>query len=168
MDLESIFNEAVNEQPEPVSVTSTETEEKAETKPRPRPRVRLINAVELLARAGGVELAPGWQERIFDMTEDEFGALLQHLTDEVGSLLLNVARPAVPGIDVQLENFVRWQAGRGAYFQWAPEAMEALRTKLAELGDGIELIPCFAMSVQVKLRNGKLILLNRRGEETKG
>lgn len=144
------------------------TEEKQTQNPKPRQRVRFANAVELFSRAAGVQIGPSVRERILEMTDDEFTALFQSYAENIGSVLRGVERPKVPAIAVQLENFVGWQSSKGAeYFRWPAAAMEALKAKLIELGEGVELVPIFAMSVQVKLRNGKIIMLDRAGKETK-
>src|SRR5260370_24473620 len=88
----------------------------------------------------------------------KFNALLQRIADDLGTTLRGVDRSSPQSIKVQLENFQIWQIGKGVeYYRWPSEAMEALHARLMKLGPGCELIPCFAMSVQVKLPNGKLI-----------
>ena len=135
---------------------------------KPRPRVRLANALRLFGSAAGIEVDEAVRARLFNLSDDEFNALLQRIADDLGATLRGVERPGAPSIEVQLKNFQAWQVGKGVeYYRWPAEAMEALRARLTELGPGCELIPCFAMSVQVKLPNGKLLLINRRGEETK-
>jgi hypothetical protein len=134
----------------------------AEKAPKPRVRVRFANAVELFARAAGVQLDAAVRDRILEMTDDEFSALFQGITDNLGAVLRGVERPKVPSIDIQLENFSLWQKSKGVeYYRWPAVSMDALRARLIEFGDGVELIPCFAMSVQVKLRDGRIILLDR-------
>src|ERR1700691_1496980 len=55
-------------------------------------------------------------------------------------------------VEVKLENFQMYKNGKGIeYYRWPPEAIDALRARLIAMGPGCELIPCFAMSVQVKL-----------------
>jgi hypothetical protein len=135
---------------------------------RPRPRVRLANALRLFGSAAGIEVDEAVRARLFNLSDDEFNALLQRVADDLGATLRGVDRPGAPSIEVALENFQAWQFSKGPeYFRWPSEAMEALRVRLTELGPGCELIPCYAMSVQVKLPSGKLILVNRRGEDTK-
>jgi hypothetical protein len=134
---------------------------------RPRARVRLANALRLFGSAAGIELDEAVRARLFNLSDDEFNALLQRIADDLSTTLRGVERPSPPSIEVQLLNFQGWQAAKGAeYYRWPTEAMDALRARLTEFGPGCELIPCFAMSVQVKLPTGKLILINRRGEET--
>jgi hypothetical protein len=135
---------------------------------KPRPRVRLANALRLFGSAAGIELDEAVRARLFNLSDDEFNALLQRIADDLGVILRGVERPSPPSIEIQLENFQLWQIGKGVeYYRWAPEAMETLRARLTALGPGCELIPCFAMSVQVKLPSGKLILIDRRGKETR-
>jgi len=135
---------------------------------KPRPRVRLANALRLFGSAAGIEIDEAVRARLFNLSDDEFNALLQHLADDLATILRGVERPNPQSIEVLLKNFQTWQVGKGVdYYRWPDEAMEALRARLIELGPGCELIPCFAMSVQVKLPSGKLILINRRGEDTK-
>jgi len=141
-------------------------EQRTALAPRPRPRVRLANALDLLGRAAGVELDATLKGRLFEMPDDEFDALLQGLAAGVAKTVA-AAHAKIPSIDAEIENFAQWQGAKGALFIWPAAAMEALRAKMTELGEGVELIPCFAMSVQVKLRSGRLILIGRDGRETK-
>ena len=135
---------------------------------KPRPRVRLANALRLFGSAAGMEIDDAIRARLFNLSDDEFNALLERVADDLSAILRGVERPSPLSNDTQLENFELWQISRGAeYFRWPQAAMEALRQKLEQLGPRCELIPCFAMSVQVKLPSGKLILINRSGEETK-
>ncbi|MGA8643886.1 hypothetical protein [Candidatus Binatus sp.] len=135
---------------------------------KPRPRVRLTNGLRLIAGAAGIEVDEAISARLFELSDDEFNALLQRIAADLGATLRGLERPGAPSIEIQLENFQAWQSGKGAeYYRWSSDAMEALRARLMELGPGCELIPCYAMSVGVKLPNGKLLLINRRGEETK-
>lgn len=134
----------------------------------PHPRRRLLSAVKFLAQAAEVELQAPTLEQLTCMSDDEFRALRQHICDGMSAALRGAAAPsAAPDIEVQLQNFVAWQQSHPAYYHWPAEAMEALRAKLVEVGPGAELIPCFAMSVQLKLPTGKLILVNRKGLETR-
>lgn len=74
----------------------------------------------------------------------------------------------VPTIDAAIENFRNWQLLHGPIHRWPADAMERLRVKLSDLGKGVELLPCYAMSVGVRLRDGRIILIDRNGRETKG
>ena len=141
-------------------------EQRTALAPRPRPRVRLANALELLGRAARVDLDATIKERLFELPDDEFDALLQGLADGVAKTL-SAAHAKIPSIDAGIENFAQWQGSKGALFIWPAAAMEALRAKLVELGEGVELVPLYAMSVGVKLRSGRLVLIGRDGRETK-
>jgi len=71
-------------------------------------------------------------------------------------------RPLTVDIDVQLANFSLWQRQRGAgYYLWPDEAMNRLRERLNELGAGVEIQPCYAQSVAIKLQTGQVILIGR-------
>ncbi len=140
---------------------------KEEPKPRPRPRVRLLNALDLLGRAGGIEIDEAVRGRLFELSEDEFGALLDRIVSELRPMLDAVAQRPVPPVDQQIEDFKRWQQSRGTFFQWPEQATAALRAKLAELGAGVELVPLYAMTVGIKLPDGRLIMVDRNGRQTK-
>jgi hypothetical protein len=134
----------------------------------PRDRVRLSNGLSLCARAVGIEVDKSVRQRLLALSEDEFRAILLQLVGEMESILRGDMRAAVVSIDTQLENFRLWQFSKGAeYYRWTDAAMAALRRKLVEIGEGnFELIPTFAMSVQIKLLpSGKFILVGRNGQE---
>lgn len=134
----------------------------------PRDRVRLSNGLSLCARAAGIEVGDSVRERLLGLSEDEFRAMLVRLVGEMEPILSGDIRAAVASIDTQLHNFRLWQFSKGAeYYRWPDESMAALRGKLVEIGEGnFELIPTFALSVQIKLlASGKLILVGRNGQE---
>jgi len=148
----------------------TETESQVTRRPRTRighDRSRLVRALEDFARATGASFDPPTLAQLADVTEDEYRAICDGLVAALASSINGIGKSTVPTYDVQLSNFRVWQHQRPQYFWWDDAAMEALRRKLEQLGPHCELIPIFAMSIQVKLSSGKLTLLNRRGEETR-
>lgn len=147
-----------------------ETESQVTRRPRTRighDRSRLVRALEQFARSIGAPFDPPTLAQLAEVSEDEYEAIRDRLSAALASGIDGIGKSKTPPIEDQLTNFVTWQQQRMPYFHWDDPAMEALRCKLEQLGPGCELIPCFAMSVQVKLLSGRLILINRRGEETK-
>ena len=166
-------------QSSPAIVDAAITEQPA-ARPDRKPRTRIqhersqfVHATNTYRRALGAEFDAPDLLRLTDVnkvSQDEFAAIraaMQSAIDKVLGGVRSASNAAVPMIEDQLANFVTWQHQRVPYFHWDEPAMDALRQKLEQLGPGCELIPTFAMSVQVKLASGRLILVNRKGEETK-
>ncbi len=163
-------------QSSPAIVDAAITEQPA-ARPDRKPRTRIqhersqfVHATNTYRRALGAEFDAPDLLRLTDVNEvsqDEFAAIRDRVAAALVLGVEGIGKSKVPSLDVELENFELWQHQRVSYFHWDEAALEALRRKLEQLGPGCELIPCFAMSVQVKLPSGKLILINRRGEQTK-
>jgi hypothetical protein len=132
----------------------------------PQLRTKLLAAIHTFAAS--LEQEPGQLPTLDDLmskTDEEIGWLRSRCVDALRVALFGVKRPILPTVDIQLANFVSWQKSRGAaYFEWPAEAMEILRAKLAEFGEGIELLPAYAHSVMARLQNGRVIHINRKGE----
>jgi len=150
-----------------------ETETQAtEVTRRPRTRIghdrsRFVRALEGLVRATDAPFDPPTLAVLADVSDDEYEAIRSRVISALAFGIDGVGNAKAPAVDVQIENIKAWQRERPTYYHWDEASIDALRRKLEALGPGCELIPCFAMSVQVKLPNGRLILINRRGEETK-
>jgi hypothetical protein len=163
---------AVKEQEKESSMESQQTNTESQATRRPRTRIghdrsRLVRTLEEFARAISAPFDPPTLAHLADISDDEYHAIRDRLIAMLAAGIDGIGNSPVPPLDVQFENFRAWQAAHTTYFHWDDTAMDALRQKLERLGPGCELIPCFAMSVQIKLPNGRLILINRRGEETK-
>jgi hypothetical protein len=137
-------------------------------------RGRLHKALLLLAAATDDGFVVPELATLAGLTLDKYSGMKSALAAAVGRVLTHEGqpdgsdpKPVVLDIDTQLTNFARFQAQHGIYFQWSPEAMAVLRQKLVELGSDVELVPCFAMSVGVKLPDGRYFLLDRRGIQVK-
>lgn len=159
---------------QPAEATPAATERELEAKPRkkrlkaPHEVSRFVHAVNNFRRALGAEFDAPDLLAVTKFSEDEFLAAKRRVLQNVAAALGPLeSPPIVPTIDVQLANFSDWQGEHGEYYRWQPFEMEALRRKLVELGEGAELFFCYAMSVGVKLRSGRLLLIDRRGQEIK-
>lgn len=160
--------------------TQTETEpidaaipEQPASKRKPRTRIQhersqFVHTLEQVARVTGAPFNPPTLAQLADLSEDEYRAICNLVAAALLSAIDGIGKSTVPNYDIQIGNFRVWQNSHTQYFWWDDTATDALRRKLEQLGPGCEIIPCFAMSVGVKLPNGKLILINRKGEETKG
>jgi len=151
-----------------------ETESRAPRRPRTKighDRSRLVRALEALARATGAPFDPPTLADLAGVSDDEYQAICARLIETLAagiSEVSGIGKAAVPTLDAQLANFEIWQKQRPIFYHWPPEAMTALRQACVQLGgDFAEILPCFAMSTQIKLRSGRLLLLNREGRETK-
>lgn len=134
---------------------------------KPRPRVRLANALRLFGSASGIEVDEAVRARLFNLSDDEFNALLQRIANELSPILRGGGRAPAQDVDAMMSGFADWQHQRPPFYHRTDEQMAAIRRKLVELGPGAELVPLYALSVGVKLpRTGRLILINNRGEET--
>jgi hypothetical protein len=139
-------------------------------KPRtriPHERSQFVHALEDFARAIGAPFDAPSLPQLAAVTQDEFLAIRDRLITAFAAGIEGIGKSSVPTYDVQLDSFRTWQRQRVEYFQWDDAAMDALRRKLDQLGPNCELIPAFAYSVQIKRPNGALILVNRKGDETK-
>jgi len=149
---------------------TTETESQVARRPRIRighDRSRFVHALQAVARALDAPIDPPTLAIFAELPEDEYRAICDRVGTAFSAGIEGIGKSKILPDEVQLKEFVGWQHQRPPYFHWDQVAMDALGRKLKQLGPGCELIPCFAMSVQVKLPSGKLILINRRGEETK-
>jgi hypothetical protein len=130
-------------------------------------RSKVFHAAEKFGTVLGVTF-PLTFEQVAGLSEDEYSAYRARLAEVFTTGVSAIGKSTVPTYPVQLENFAMSQGSKGTYWVWPPDALSALAARLEQLGPGCELIPTFAMSVQIKLPSGKLILVNRRGEDTKG
>jgi len=155
----------------------TETEVTIETnakarKPRTRishERSRFVHATNRYRRDLGADFDAPDLLRMTTVSEDEFAAVRARLLEGIAAALGAVASPLPgPGPDLQIKEWDRWCHMRGALFIRNAEQLETIKKKLIELGPGAELVPMYAMSVGVKLRSGKFILIDNFGNETKG
>jgi hypothetical protein len=146
---------------------ATEPKTSPPEEPEPRLRATLLAAVHQFAASLGQEAGdlPSIDD-LMSKTDEQIGWLRSRVVDAVRLALFGIRRPDVPSIDVQLENFRTWQMNLSTYFQWPSAAMEALRGKLMELGEGVELHPCFAMSIAIRLQDGRVIYIDRQGRQT--
>jgi len=73
----------------------------------------------------------------------------------------------LPSDEVQVSNLAQGARAKPTLFHWDSLAQKYLLEKLKELGPGCELLlPApFAMSVPTKLPSGKIILINKLGQE---
>lgn len=161
---------------------STPAEAQPEAKPVRKPRTRIqhersrfVHAVNRLRRDLEAEFDAPDLLRLTTVSEDEFLAIKSGVTKAIaGSLGGAVAPPVKPNIEAELANFKDWQtrqggAGAQSYYAWSEGEIDCLRQALVALGDEFQgLFFCYAMSCGVKLRSGRLILIDRRGVETKG
>ena len=160
------------EQGKELDMDSQQIETESQVTRRPRTRIghdrsRLVRTLEEFARAIGAPFDPPTLAHIADLSDDEYNAIRDRLIGAIAAGIDGIGNTKVPTLEVQIENFRTWQSSHTTYYQWDDAAMDTLRLKLEQLGPGCEIIPCYAMSVYIKLPSGRLILINRRGEETR-
>ncbi len=141
-------------------------EEIETTKSRPRPRVRFVNAMAQLYASAGMEFPDADQQRVFELSDDEFGARQAYLI-RAATEVQNDA-PAASNPDVEIDKLRAFVAPKPAFFAWPEDAIARLRKALVAAGPGATLHPCFAMSCGLRYANGKFVLIGRDGRETKG
>jgi hypothetical protein len=153
---------------------SEQTATEAQLEPtRPHIRVphkytRFLKSMDVLSIELATEFNAPPMDELLKLTAEEFEAARERFIDAIAASLADFTPPAVPLPAVQLDDFRIWQWQRAPYYVWPAAAMEALSLKLSELGEGVVLIPCYALTVGVKLRDGRVIRLDRNGRETKG
>jgi hypothetical protein len=132
--------------------------------PEPKIRTHLLEALDNLGVALGRKVEAPTLEELRAQPDATVVATSARVIDAVNLALQSSVRPTVPSLDVQIRNFEAWQSQRGVgYFTWPPAAMARLRAKLIELGEGVELQPCYAHSVGVRLQDGLVVFIDRAG-----
>lgn len=126
----------------------------------------LLSAVRTFMAAVGADPDASIPDNLIGVTEEEVAATCQRIVDAVKLTVQGITRPAVAPIEDQLASFTTWQKARGEYWTWPPDAMERLRAKLLEYGEGIETLPCYAYSIVVRLQDGKMVSIDRSGKVT--
>lgn len=156
---------------------STPAEAQPEAKPARKPRTRIqhersrfVRAINSLRRELEAEFDAPDLLRLTTVSEDEFLAIKNSVINSIAASLGGVVAPPVKlNIEAELLNFIDWQKRKGGgYYAWSESEMDCLREALVALGDDFQgLFFCYAMSVGAKLKSGRLILIDRRGKETK-
>ena len=136
--------------------------------PTSRPRVRFVyrDWRSCDALGGHREFPDADQQRVFELSDDEFGARQAYLI-RAATEVQNDA-PAASNPDVEIDKLRAFVAPKPAFFAWPEDAIARLRKALVAAGPGATLHPCFAMSCGLRYANGKFVLIGRDGRETKG
>lgn len=148
--------------------------EKADTQPEPakRPRIRvpqkrarIVRGLSLLGQALDAEFDPATIEHLMELHDDELEVIRRRLFDGVDAALRG--RPTGTRVTnaVKVDNLRLSQKAMPIYYHWDDHQLENLRRKLDEFGDDVQILHAYAMSVVVRLEDGRVVQVNRRGEE---
>ncbi len=151
-----------NTQPEAPAVAVPEAPPFREAEPRLR--TRLLAAISKCSEVLGVVIEKPTLDEMMPLTDEEVSILPARIARAIAAALKPDAVKVAPTIKIQLKNFELWQKQRGGnYFLWPDDAMERLHQRLVELGEGVELQPCYAHSVGCKLLDGRVLMIDRAG-----